>query len=51
MEQFNESFSTHCDEVMAAMKGDEEMRKKHPHYREQYKQMKQLFPNPKRPFS
>ena len=36
-------FSQHCDEIRAAMNGDEAMRRKHPNYKEAYEQLSQLF--------
>lgn len=43
MEQFNENFSDHVDEIMAAKSGDMKMREKHPHWQSQYEQLCQLF--------
>lgn len=43
MEQFNENFSDHVDEIMAAKKGDMRMREKHPDWFSQYDQLKQLL--------
>ena len=42
-ENFSEDFPTHCDEIQAAMQGDTAMQQKHPHYKEQYEQLKQFF--------
>lgn len=43
MREFNESFHDHVEEIMAAWDGDEKMRDKHPHYEQQYQQLRQLF--------
>lgn len=43
MNYFKEDFPTHCGEIEAAMGGDVEMQQKHPHYEQQYEQLKQLF--------
>lgn len=43
MEQFNEKFPDHVEEIMAAERGDKGMREKHPHWKSQYDQLKQLL--------
>ena len=43
MEQFNLDFPTYCDEIKAAYKGDEAMRKKHPYWENAWQQLNQLF--------
>ena len=43
MEVFNESFSQHCDEITAAMRGDKKMREKNPDWLNQHDQLKQLL--------
>ena len=43
MEQFNEKFPEHVEEIMAAERGDKVMREKHPHWESQAEQLRVMF--------
>lgn len=45
MDVFSEDIAAHRKEITAAYKGDEAMRRKHPHWESQYQQLRQLFMN------